>query len=179
MGKIIGERIFLREVELSDCTSAYLSWLQDPEVNQYLETRWEQQSIESITSFVREMRDSNRNILFAIVETSTKRHIGNIKIGPVNYYHKYADISYFIGDRSSWGKGYASEAVLVATAYAFNDLELESLIAGVYESNIGSQKVLERSGYGLQGRFSKQLVSTNNEKEDHLWYTIRKGDFVL
>ena len=106
-------------------------------------------------------------------------HIGNIKVGPINYNHKYADISYFIGDRNSWGKGYASEAVSIATMYAFKSLKLESLIAGVYESNIGSQKVLEKSGYTLQGRFARQLTNASGEKEDHLWYNIRRDDLVL
>jgi hypothetical protein len=32
--------ISLRLVVLEDCTPRYLRWLQDPEVNRYLETRW-------------------------------------------------------------------------------------------------------------------------------------------
>ena len=33
-------------------------------------------------------------------------HIGNIKLGPINKYHKYSYISYFIGNKNFLGKGY-------------------------------------------------------------------------
>jgi RimJ/RimL family protein N-acetyltransferase len=51
-----GSRTRLRLVESSDCGPRYLSWLSDPEVNRYLETRWQPQTEESIRSFVAAMQ---------------------------------------------------------------------------------------------------------------------------
>jgi [ribosomal protein S5]-alanine N-acetyltransferase len=120
------------------------------------------------------MISSKKNFLFAIIEKSTKKHIGNIKIGPVNQFHKFADISYFIGDRDAWGRGYGTQAVKLLTEYSFNYLGLESILAGVYQSNIASQRVLEKAGYSLQGRICNQLFNSNGDREDHLYYSINK-----
>jgi len=169
--EIKGSKVLLRNVVYNDCNEEYLSWLENPKVNQYLETRWEKQNLYKIKSFVDLMTNSSDSVLFAIVELSTNKHIGNLKIGPINNNHKYADISYFIGETSSWGKGYASEALLMATEYAINILNLDMLVAGVYGNNLGSQKVLEKIGYKLSGVFTKQLINSEGDKENHLWYT--------
>ena len=39
-------------VVIEDCTPRYLLWLEDPEVNRNLETRWRAQSLETIRAFV-------------------------------------------------------------------------------------------------------------------------------
>ncbi|MDG2297228.1 MAG: GNAT family protein [Gammaproteobacteria bacterium] len=174
-----GKFLQLRVVQSSDCTEEYLSWLENPTINQYLETRWEKQNLSRIRSFVKTMEESGNNILFAIIEKSSKKHIGNIKLGPINYNHQYADISYFIGDSKKWGKGYATEAIELVTHYAFNDLDLENVLAGVYESNVGSQRVLEKVGYIFQGKFIKQLLNVSGDREDHYWYSISRSEFKL
>ena len=70
-----------------------------------------------------------------------------MKIGPINKYHNTADISYFIGDKKEWGKGYATEAVKLSLEYAFDYLKIYKCLAGVYKSNIGSSKVLLRTRF--------------------------------
>ncbi len=114
--------------------------------------------------------------MLAIIDRSTDRHIGNIKIGPINRNHQYTYISYFIGETSDWGKGYAGEAVSLVTSYLFNEMKIHSIVASVYSSNIASQKVLEKSGYILRGRFPNQLINVNNEREDHLFFLKLKND---
>ena len=42
---------------------------------------------------------------------TTDKHIGNIKLGPINWIHRYGDISLLIGDKDYWGKGIATEAI--------------------------------------------------------------------
>jgi RimJ/RimL family protein N-acetyltransferase len=121
-----------------------------------------------------EMIFSDNNFLFAIIEKSTMNHIGNIKIGPINKFHNFADISYFIGDRDSWGRGYATEAVKALTEYSFKNLGLELIIAGVYQSNIGSQHVLKKAGYSLEGSISNKFLNSNGVREDQLYYSISK-----
>ncbi|OGT32155.1 MAG: GNAT family N-acetyltransferase [Gammaproteobacteria bacterium RIFCSPHIGHO2_12_FULL_35_23] len=166
---LAGGKIKLRLLDLSDCNAMYLSWLNDPVINQFLETRWSEQTLEKIKAFVGSMREDPANYLFAIIEIITGLHVGNIKLGPINFNHHYADISYFIGNRSYWGKGYASEAISLATHFAFKKLNLHRVQAGLYQSNLGSAKALEKAGYKFDARLEKQLL-TNSGWEDHLWY---------
>ena len=61
-----GDIISLRQISLQDCTNKYVEWLNDPEVNQYLETRWYKQDISTIRGFVKSQLENNDSFLFAI-----------------------------------------------------------------------------------------------------------------
>jgi ribosomal-protein-alanine N-acetyltransferase len=161
----------LRLVRLSDCTPEYVAWLADPVVNQYLETRWSSHDLSAVRDFVSAMRARADSYLFAIIDRSTNAHVGNIKVGPINAHHGYADVSYFIGVRSAWGRGLATDAIRGASRLAFERLGLARVQAGVYENNIGSIRALEKAGYRLEGRFRRQLQSAAG-RQDHLWYGL-------
>lgn len=171
-GEALGsKKVLLRLVTLQDCNDKYVSWLQDPEVNQYLETRWQEQNIKTIKEFVSNMLNNSNSYLFAIIEKEHYNHIGNIKLGPINPHHSFADISYFIGDRSAWGKGYATEAILLITRFGFKRLGLHRLQAGIYASNGPSRRVLEKAGYQLEGTLEDKLKGANSW-EDHILYAL-------
>lgn len=173
-----GASVSIRPLTLQDCTPVYLAWLQDPDVNRYLETRWSPQSPETIRAFVAAMRASPQNHLFAIVERVGGAHVGNLKVGPVHPVHSHADVSYFIGERRYWNKGYASEAIQLATRFGFERLGLHRLDAGVYASNVASARALEKCGFRREGCFAQKLrTRPDGPWEDHLWYGLVRRDW--
>lgn len=149
--KLIGDKVVLRDILLSDCNNDYLKWMNDEETNKYMETRWMEQTDESIRNFVIEKIKSDDSILFAILDKTNSKHVGNIKIGPINSWNHFSDISYFLGDKTVWGKGLASDAISLACRYAFNDLGIHRLQAGVIEGNIASSRALEKNGFQIEG----------------------------
>jgi RimJ/RimL family protein N-acetyltransferase len=154
-----GESIYLREVRQEDVNESYYRWLNDPEVNQFLETRYSPRSTENIAAFVKSM-DSNFDELFlAICVKEKNRHIGNIKLGPINWIHRFADISLVIGDKEYWRKGIGTEAIGLITMYAFNSINLNKVRAGCYEENIGSIKAFENNSFQREGLLKKQWYS--------------------
>ena len=171
-----GNKVSLRLVTLEDCSLRYEGWLADPQINQYLETRWHPQSLESIQNFVNDMIVSPSDYLFAIIENTSCQHIGNLKVGPINPFHSYADISYFLGEKSTWGRGYATEAICLGTDFGFTRLNLHRIQAGLYAGNMGSAKALEKAGYKREGSLRKQLKNVSGEWEDHYWYAILHED---
>ena len=160
--KIIkGKKIFLRPLREDDCNKKYLKWLNDLDVNQFLETRWNKQNIKSIKKFVSEINRSNDSYIFGIINKETKEHIGNIKIGDINFFHKSAEIGYFIGEKENWGKGFSTEAIKLISNYCFKKLKLKYVKAIVYENNIGSIKALKKNGYSIDGNFLNKIVYKN------------------
>ena len=119
--------------------------LSDPRINKYLETRFQKNTKKNIISFIKSNRKAKNVFLFGIylIDKNKYKHIGNIKIGPINFNHKYANISYFIGDINYWEK-VTSLAVNMITNFAFKKLKLNKCLAGVYSSNKGSIKVLKK-----------------------------------
>jgi len=174
---IAGKKISLRMLVEADCNERYLGWLLDPKINCFLETRWQKQSLESIRSFVKQMISDSDSYLFAIIDSESNFHIGNIKIGPIQRNHLHADVSYFIGEKSKWGQGFASDAIQAVTKFGFTRLYLKNIYAGIYESNIASEKALIKSGYHRECVYKKQLRAGSGW-EDHIIYAIYNPDWI-
>ena len=152
-------RLLLRALELNDLNSTYLNWLNDPIVNCFLETRFLPQTYESIHAYWQSHRDDSVSPWFAICLLADSRHIGNIKLGPIHWLHRRADLSLFIGDRSCWGQGYASNAIALVRDWAFRELDLQKLNSGIYAGNIGSRRAFEKCGFELEGTLRQEVVS--------------------
>jgi len=177
--KLILGNLYLRSLTLDDCTEKYVNWLNDEKVNLYLETRFTVQTIEMIKSFVTNINDSADSYLFGIFADDI--HIGNIKIGPIHPIYKFADISYFIGEKDCWGKGYATLAIRLITEFGFKTLGLNRIQAGVHGSNISSQKVLEKCGYKKEAVFRNKVYCGCGDKKvwgDHLYLGILKSEYL-
>lgn len=173
---VTGARIYLREVRISDVTEQYYNWLNDPEINQYLETKFTPRSLGNIAEFVKRMDGNENEPFFAICLQEDDRHIGNIKIGPVNWHHRTADISLFVGDKSLWGKGIATEAIKLVTDFGFRTLNLNKIKAGCYGGNLGSAKAFEKCGFVREGLLREQFIS-QGQKIDMIILGITASDY--
>jgi len=159
---IDGKRIYLREIRLSDVNRNYCDWMNDPEVTQYTESRFENWSLRKLKDYVRKIKSSPDCIFFAIISKHNNKHIGNIKIGPIDKNHNFADVGIIIGEKSFWGKGFATEAIKLVVDYAFNKLNLHKLTAGVYANNIGSIKAFKKAGFSIEGVRKKHYLYKGN-----------------
>ena len=95
----------------------------------------------------------------------------NSLIGTINLFQvlrgslQSAFIGYFLNEQHN-GKGYMTEAVRLVVDYAFIELKLHRIEAGVMPHNIGSIRVLEKSGFHKEGIAVKN-VKINGKWEDH------------
>ncbi len=149
--------VTLRPLTKDDVGPRYLGWLNDPEVNRWLETRWTKQDEATIRNYL-VRQDAAGAHLWAIMVGG--KHIGNIKLGPVDGAHSHADVSYFIGERSEWGKGHATRAVNLVVSFAWKK-GIHRVQAGAYERNIASHRVLKKAGFALEGRLHRALKTEN------------------
>ena len=161
-----GPRIYLREVRLSDVNDNYYQWMNDPEVTNFMEIRFRPQSMEEIKNYVEMRTGSQDEPFFAIItKGEVHSHIGNVKLGPINWIHRNADVSLFIGCKHLWHKGYATEVIRLITDYAFNTLNLFKLKAGVYSENLASYSAFKATGFEIEGRLKKQVIC-NGKRQD-------------
>jgi len=149
--RIKSTNLELRCLSGDEVTSSYLGWLNEPSVNQYLEVRHNPPTtVEELTEALEATNASDDSILFGIFLSSTSTHIGNIKIGPINWIHKRAEVGILIGDSTQWGKGYATEAIRSVCDYAGGELGLTRLIAGCYSENEGSKQAFIKAGFFIE-----------------------------
>ncbi len=167
----------MRSITESDVTQTYVDWLNDPEVNRYLETRHTIQTIESCMAFVQKCNQDDSSHLFGIFLKEDNTHIGNAKLGYINHYHSTGQLSLFIGEKSCWGKGLAVEVVHGLTEYGFNQLALERVEAGIYDENLGSLRVFLKVGYNVDGYLRSHVIS-NNRRTGSFWLGILKNEVL-
>ena len=104
--------IYLRRLHpTKDVGTKYQKWMNNTEVQKYTEQKHKRHSLKDIKNFISKKNKSKNELLFGIFLKKNKSHIGNIKLGPINFIHKHAEISYFIGEKKLWGKGYATKAI--------------------------------------------------------------------
>ncbi len=147
-----GDSLFLRQLNCNDASESYLSWLLDSEITRNLELRFNPpQTIKELENFIDSCADSKDTLLLGIFLSKNSKHIGNIKLGPINFNHSSSEIGLLIGDRGEWGKGHGTVAIQLLTEYAFNRLDLSKLTAGCYSENFGSLKAFLKAGFSQEG----------------------------
>jgi RimJ/RimL family protein N-acetyltransferase len=176
MSVIETKRLYLRALSEKDATSNYVNWLNNPEVNRYLETRHSVQSISSCKAFIRQCNEDESAHLYGVFLKDGERHIGNTKLGFINEQYARGELSLFIGDKTYWGKGLAGEVVQALTQYGFKKLGLERIEAGCYEENMASLRVFLKTGYTVEG-FKRSHVVSSGSRSGCFMLGIIKGEF--
>lgn len=157
-------RLKLIPLGMSHLTANYVNWMNDPEVNKYLESGGDY-TIEKLREFLGHVEQLN--ILFwAIHLKSDNKHIGNIKIDPINKKHRYGEYGIMMGDRSEWGKGFAKEATVLVLDFCFSQrLNLRKINLGVHYKNKAALELYKKIGFLEEGRF-KNHVETMEGYDD-------------
>jgi len=176
MNKIDTVDLLLRELTEHDATSEYVGWLNDSDVNKYLETRHALQTLQSCRDFISSCNRDPCSHLFGVFLKSTGKHIGNVKIGFVNEMYSRGQLSLFIGDKECWNKGYATQVVRVMTSYAIKNLKLQRVEAGCYEDNLGSLRIFLKAGYVVEG-FMRSHVERDGKRLGCFWLGILADEF--
>lgn len=171
---IEGEHIYLKEVQMLNATATYCSWLNDPCVNMYLDSSSEKWTVRKLKHYIETIKKDNTNCFWAIYRKDTNSYIGNIKLGFVDIVHKHGDVGILIGERSSWGMGFATEAIQLVKKFAFTKLKLHKLTAGSYSKNYGSIRAFQKAGFHIEG-IRKQQRILNGRYVDQVLLGCIKG----
>ncbi len=91
-------------------------------------------------------------------------------------YRKSAEIGYWIGE-PFWGKGIVTKAIELIARYAFDELKLMRIFAGVFEYNVGSMRVLEKNGFQKEGISKKAIFKNGKFWEEHRYALLNENLF--
>lgn len=141
--------IGIRKLELSDINNTYCSWLNDPEVNRYLESRFTKWDIEKLTNYY--MKNNSEGLFLAIIDLTEKKHIGNVKLSIIDKKNSSTGLGIMIGDKNYWGRGIATEVIKIVTDYCFSQLNIHKITAGAYEDNRASINAFIKNGFIIEG----------------------------
>jgi ribosomal-protein-alanine N-acetyltransferase len=170
------ERLLLEPLSLSHLSQEYLNWLNDPEVINYIELE-KGYTAEQLEKYIHEVE--KKNILFwAIIVKQSSKHIGNIKIDPVNVKDGLCEYGILLGDKGEWGKGLAKEASLKVIDYCFNILHLRKMTLGVVEKNINAVELYKKIGFIIEGVY-KDHIFRNDQYMNTLRMALFNKNYLL
>lgn len=166
--KIDGPTIQLTDFGVEDVNEDYVSWMNDSAVTKYLESRFDTHTRSSLERYVTDMNNRADVKLFRVLDKATEIHVGNIKLAPIDYHHRRAEVGLLIGNRAYWGRGIATEAIRLLTEYAFDVLGLTKITAGCYATNIGSRRAFEKAGYVVEAQQVDHFIDAGGLLVDSL-----------
>ncbi|MER1999838.1 MAG: GNAT family protein [Lysinibacillus sp.] len=169
------ERLILRKVSLEDVEDMYL-YCSDEDVAR--DITWNaHKTITDTKSFIESILKQYENKQVApwgIEYKENGRLIGNIDFVWWQPNHQTAEIAYVLS-KEYWGKGLITEAVKEIIRFGFNEMDLVRIQARCFVENIGSYRVLEKSGMQFEGIIRKGLF-VKGEHQDLKVYSIIRED---
>lgn len=113
---------------------------------------------------------------FAIVHEGAV--IGGAGVEPLEDVQRIGgEVGYWLGE-ASWGRGFATEALVALTTYAFEEMDLSRCEAGVFGYNLASARVLEKAGYAHEGTMRRAILK-DGRITDRLLYAKLRDDAAV
>lgn len=85
-----------------------------------------------------------------------------------------AEIGYWLGE-SYWGRGIATEALVLVTENVFDTLNMLRLFALPFADNAGSIRVLEKAGYSREGLLHSSSVKYGQPRDQLLFARVNRS----
>jgi len=168
------ERLIFRRLSAKHISTDYVNWINDSEVNMYLETRGNY-TIDLLKSYIEEQY-KNEVYFWAIHIKESNKHIGNLKIDPINLNTNSGEYGILMGDKTNWGKGYAKEASLRIIKYCFEELKLAIITLGVIEDNVNAAFLYKKMGFTID-EVKKDVGIYNNKLRNSLRMSLHVENF--
>ena len=121
----------------------------------------------------KQAREKGSRYDFGIYEMNTYTLIGTIGLYKFSPPEKCI-LGYSL-DQNYYGKGYTTDAVRLILGFAFNEIGFHRVEAGVMPRNIGSVRVLEKTGFVKEGLL-RDYLKINGIWEDHYMFSILETD---
>ena len=176
MAFIAGSRIYLRPLERSDLNARYLSWLNDPEVTRYLETGVFPSTMQDLERFFEGVTGSPDQVIMAVIDRKSDEHVGNVKLGPINWVDRRAMFGILIGDKNFWGTGIGEEATRLTVEYGFYRLNLNRIGLAAFEEHKAAVRCYEKVGFKLEGCFREEMFREGRYK-NRVWMGLLRSEY--
>lgn len=148
---LAGEMCYLSPCSAEDAEK-WAAWENDLEVTLPLgDEAYNVYALEKEQQLIAEVIQRQQHV-FAIVDIETDETIGRGMLFDIDPVNRKAMLGIVIGEKACWGKGYGQEAVRLLLDYAFNLLNLNSVMLGTFAFNERAIHCYEQVGFKEIGR---------------------------
>jgi RimJ/RimL family protein N-acetyltransferase len=86
-------------------------------------------------------------------------------------YRKNAEVGYWLGEKY-WGQGIVSEALAAIVKYVFRNYSVHRIFANVFETNLVSMRVLEKSGFTKEAIHKNAIIKNGKVMDEHVYVKL-------
>jgi RimJ/RimL family protein N-acetyltransferase len=129
-----------------------------------------------LTQWLQELQKDKGAFAFAIRPIDSNDLIGYLELDGILWPHGVCGLSIGIGDRANWGKGYGYEAVRLALAFAFDELNLHRVTVTVFSYNERSIALFEKLRFRREGAY-REFLQRDGERYDMLLYGLLRHEW--
>ncbi len=176
--KIETQRLLIRTLRPSDVTKKYVDGLNDPEVNRYLEIRWQRQTRSMVERYVEQNLKSSNNLLLGLFLKESKSFIGTIRLSNISYHHYLVSLGICLFLKEVWGQGYGVEALWGVRDFVFKTMRMRCIEAGIYDGHVASIKIFKKAGFKFLAKFTNQF-RLDDRFVDVVYYRCLNPNFHL
>lgn len=170
-GILTGQRLYLRALGDGDATVEYCAWLNDPEVTRFLSTK--HATIEELQTYIEQKSVQSDCFFMGMFLKDSGKHIGTIKLEPIDIPGKRATIALMVGDKNYWGQGYGPESMQLLIDYCFNELHLEEVNLGVRSNNTPAIRSYQKLGF-IETAREKDAIHDGEIVSDQVTMVLRR-----
>jgi [ribosomal protein S5]-alanine N-acetyltransferase len=99
--------------------------------------------------------------------------VGEIEFYPITHYLTGYELSYLVFGPDHRGKGYATAAVGLLTAYLFARLRIDRVQLNIHPDNEASRRVAEKAGFTLEGVMRRCWFHRGEFHDLEMWSMLR------
>ena len=169
-------RVYLRALQ-GDDYKVTINWRNDDEIWSLVEGPKYFVSPDYENKWIENAISDPKNIRLGICLKETDKLIGLAILEQIDWINRSASSGLLIGDKKSWGLGYATEAIFLLYSFAFMERNLHRITWEVLETNTKSQKVVEKMGGKKEGLF-RDAVYKNGRYQNAYLYSTLKSEFL-
>jgi RimJ/RimL family protein N-acetyltransferase len=149
--KLTGEKCYLSPPASEDAAQ-WAAWFNDLEVTLPLgDEAYVPFGLEKAREDVEDTIRRQGHV-FSIIDRQSEKLIGRCLLFSVNSVDRSAKLGIVIGEKSCWGQGYGQEATRLLLDYAFNLLNLHSVMLGAFAFNVRALAAYQKVGFREIGR---------------------------
>lgn len=168
------ERLLLRKPELTDSPQVF-KMRSDETAMKFLDKPIQKDESEAVAliQLLLDNLDKNNGITWAIsLKEDPSLLIGTIGLWRMIPEHYRSEIGYMLLSEY-FNKGYITEAIHKVNEYAFTQTEIHSIEANINPENIGSETVLQKTGYIKEAHFRENYYFNGVFKDTVIYSKIK------
>lgn len=175
---IKGRMVIIRPISRKEINERYISWLNNPEVNEFLGVRHKKQSIEDVINYINMLRAKPGCELFAVLTKKEHIHIGNVAITHYNPDNQgYVVYGLLIGDPRARMLGLGGEASVLIIEYLFSNPDIRKIQGGAVADNYNSCNMFESLGFKREGVLRQHAVLLSGKISDSYLYGMLREEW--